>query len=146
MKENLDYWDLQRQVTTMTLSQLQDLLRAVESELEVRGETLPDKGADAGVFLGQGIYTVGKHIPEGTYAFHLPKNISRDAANSTYLYLFDNLEKYKEHLSQNHDRLGMISTFSVYRNSPVSCIPLTQGQILAIKYNGVIVSKFNAGL
>lgn len=146
MKEKMDFWELQKQVKNMELSALLDLQRAVESELEVRGETTAFQAPDSGVLIGQGIYTIGEHIPAGTYSFYLPKHISRDASKSTYLYIFEDLEKYHEHLGQNRGRLGTIPTFSVYRNSPVSCVTLTPGQILAIHYNGAIISKFSLAL
>lgn len=146
MKETMNFWKLQKQVKNMDLSALLDLQRAVESELEVRGEATLFQVPDSGVLIGQGVYTIGEHIPAGTYSFYLPKNISRDASNSTYLFIFENLEKYHEHLEQNRGRLGTIPTFSVYRNSPVSCVKLTSGQILAIHYNGAIISKFSFAL
>jgi len=146
MKVPMDFWDLQKQVKDMDLSALLDLQRAVESELEVRGETAAFPIPDSGVLIGQGIYTIGEHIPAGTYSFYLPKHISRDASKSTYLFIFDNAEKYQEHLEQNRGRLGTIPTFSVYLNSPVSCVTLTPGQILVIQYNGAIISKFTLTL
>ena len=142
MKEAMDFWELQKWVKAMDLSTLLDLQRAVESELEVRGETTSFQAPESGVLIGQGIYTIGEHIPAGAYSFYLPKNISRDASKSTYLFIFDNSEKYREHLDQNKGSLGTIPTFSVYRNSPVSCVTLSLGQILVIKYNAAIISKF----
>ncbi len=146
MKETMDFWEMQKQVKNMDLSSLLDLQRAVESELEVRGETTSFQAPDSGVLIGQGIYTIGEHIPAGTYSFYLPKHISRDASKSTHLFVFEDSEKYHEHLEQNRGRLGTIPTFSVYRNSPVSCVTLTPGQILAIQYNGAIISKFSLTL
>ncbi len=146
MKETMDFWEMQKQVKNMDLSALLDLQRAVESELEVRGETTSFQAPDSGVLIGQGIYTIGEHIPAGTYSFYLPKHISRDASKSTHLFVFEDSEKYHEHLEQNRGRLGTIPTFSVYRNSPVSCVTLTPGQILAIQYNGAIISKFSLTL
>ncbi len=142
----LDFFELQNRAKDMDLSTLLDLQRAVESELERRGETGSFQAPASGVLLGQGIYTIGKHIPAGTYAFHLPKFISRDASNSSYLYIFENAEEYQQHLNKNNGHLGTIPTFSVYRNSPVSCVTLTAGQILVIKYNGAIISKFKLDL
>lgn len=146
MKETMDFWEMQKQVKNMDLSALLDLQRAVESELEVRGETTSFQAPDSGVLIGQGIYTIGEHIPAGTYSFYLPKHISRDASKSTHLFVFEDSGKYHEHLEQNRGRLGTIPTFSVYRNSPVSCVTLTPGQILAIQYNGAIISKFSLTL
>lgn len=146
MKETMDFGEMQKQVKNMDLSSLLDLQRAVESELEVRGETTSFQAPDSGVLIGQGIYTIGEHIPAGTYSFYLPKHISRDASKSTHLFVFEDSEKYHEHLEQNRGRLGTIPTFSVYRNSPVSCVTLTPGQILAIQYNGAIISKFSLTL
>ena len=126
----------------MDTDQLFDWQRAVESELEVRGAAVSFQEPPSGTFIGQGIYTIGEHIPAGTYSFYLPQFISREASSSSYLYLFANQDEYEQHLKKNNGRLGTIATFSVYRNSPVSCLTLTQGQILAIKYNGVKICKF----
>ena len=98
MKETMDFWEMQKQVKNMDLSSLLDLQRAVESELEVRGETTSFQAPDSGVLIGQGIYTIGEHIPAGTYSFYLPKHISRDASKSTHLFVFEDSEKYHEHL------------------------------------------------
>ena len=146
MDNSMDFFELQSKAKDMDLSTLQDLQRVVESELERRGEIGSFQAPASGVLLGQGIYTIGEHIPAGTYAFHLPKFISRDASNSSYLYIFDNAEEYQQHLTKNNGHLGTIPTFSVYRNSPVSCLTLTAGQILVIKYNGAIISKFKLEL
>lgn len=146
MKETMNFGEMQKQVKEMSLSALLDLQRAVESELEARGEITPFQEPDSGVFIGQGVYTIGEHIPAGTYSFYLPKHISRDASKSTYLFIFDDLEKYQQHLEQNRGRLGTIPSFSVYRNSPVSCVALMPGQILAVHYNGAIISKFTLTL
>lgn len=146
MKETMDFWEMQRKQQVMDLSALLALQHAVESELEVRGETPAFQVPDSGVLIGQGIYTIGEHIPAGTYSFYLPRHISRDASNSTYLFIFDNSEKYQQHLDENWGRLGTIPSFSIYRNSPVSCVTLTPGQILAVHYNGAIISKFTLAL
>ena len=146
MKETMDFGEMQKQVKEMSLSALLDLQRAVESELEARGETTPFQAPDSGVFIGQGVYTIGEHISAGTYSFYLPKHISRDASKSTYLFIFEDLEKYQQHLEQNRGRLGTIPSFSVYRNSPVFCVALMPGQILAVHYNGAIISKFTLTL
>jgi len=143
---SMGFFELQNKAKNMDLSTLLDLQRVVESELERRGETCTFQAPASGVLLGQGIYTIGEHIPAGTYAFHLPKFISRDASNSSYLYIFDNAEEYQQHLDKNNGNLGTIPTFFVYRNSPISCLTLTAGQILAIKYNGAIISKFKPEL
>ena len=127
----------------MQKSELLALQRIVESELEVRGDDIDFRLPDNGVVIGQGIYTIGKHIPVGVYSFYLPKQISRDAANCSYLYIFNCLEEYQQHLRKNNGELGTIATFCVYRNSPVSCITLEEGQILEIRYNGVMINEFN---
>lgn len=146
ISDTTDIFAVKHQVKDMNTEALLVLQRAVETELELRGAQSSFRIPDSGVSIGQGIYRIGEHIPPGTYAFHLPEFISRDSANCTYLFLFESMEAYRRHLEENEGSLGTIPTFSVYRNAPVSCLELTSGQVLAIEYNGVVISRFRLKL
>lgn len=146
MEEKMDYFKAKELVRSLDIEELRVLQRAVDSEMEVRGEMMPVQEDGSGVRLGQGIYRVGKHIPAGCYTFHLTRFVSRDASSCAHLFVFDNEDGYRLHLEKNNGRLSTIPTWSIYRNSPVSCIELEAGMLLVIKYNAVNMSKFSLEL
>ena len=142
MSDKLDYFKAKEMVKALELEDLRVLQRAVDAELEVRGEMMPAQDDGSGVRLGQGVFQIGKHIPAGCYNFRLTQFVSRDAGSSAYIYVFENEDEYRQHLEKNNGRLSTIPSWSVYHNSPVSCLSLKEGMILVIKYNAVIMNKF----
>ena len=142
----MDFFEIRNKVKPIKTEELFDWKRAVESELEIRGECSSFNPPKSGVSIGQGVYRIGEHIPAGTYAFHLVNQISRDAANCSHLFLFEDMDAYHQHIQKNNGHLGTIPTFSVYHNSPVSCLEVSSGQVLAVLYNAVVISKFQLEL
>ncbi len=139
----MDIYNAKEIVKELDIEDLLTLQRAVDTELEVRGEAMPTLEDSSGIRLGQGIYHIGKHIPAGCYNFHLTQFVSRDAGSSAYLYVFESEEIYRQHMKEHNGHLSSIPTWSVYHNSPVSCLTLEEGMLLVIKYNAVIMNKFS---
>jgi len=142
MEKTMGILELQKNVKAMDRSTLVELRRMIGIELETRGETISFQTPDTGALLGQGIYTIGEHIPAGTFSFYLPKYTGRASSGSARLSIFENLEKYQESLERKNSSLTVFPAFSIYRNAPVSCVKLTPGQILVIRHNGVIINRF----